>query len=439
MKKLVFILNIVLLVCGSACKKDNNEPLLGETPEERMNKSLSEYRETLQGNTAGWRAFLFPQSGGGYGFYVNFKANDRVDMLADLDPSAAADVFESTYRLKAVMAPSLIFDTYNYMHLLADPDGGVFGGATGVGYGSDIEFEMYGISGDTVKTLGKKRGSEMVLLKLSAAEQRRYLDGGYLESISTMQNYIQANTTLFIQPSADGQRVQLVINLSTREVSLIWMEGADVKISSVPYAFTLDGLFFKSPLNYNGTLVSGVLWDATTKAFSAVRLSGAPLPVQAAAAPIWPLHALLGVNYSAAVVPQTLGSVGYSPSFISMHNTLRTVLNTGTYFLLRSIYFSFDASRKRMTMYSDMPQTAGGATYRHSFNFSYEKDAEGNYTFTYLDFSDFGSYTVARFMPLISKLTTGKIKSEYLMNGGTLMGRFTSVDDPGFYFSGVLR
>ncbi len=439
MKRLFFILNILLLAILSACKKDSSEPILGLTPEERMNKSLTEYRETLQGNTAGWKAFLFPQGGGGYGFYVNFKPNDRLDMLADLDGSTAGDLFESTYRLKAVMAPSLIFDTYNYLHLLADPDDGVFGGSTGVGYASDIEFEMQGISGDTVKMLGKKRGSEMLLVKISAADQKRYLDGDYLKAIDAMSNYISANSNLFIQTAATEQRVQVAINVATKEASLIWLEGAEVKTVTVPFVFTLDGLFLRHSLDYKGTLISGLTWDATTKSFSAQRPSGVAIPVQASAAPILPLHVLLGINYAAVVVPQTLGSVGYSPSFVSMHNTLRTVLNTGTYFLLRPIYFSFDAARKRMSMYADMPQTNGGATYRHTFNFTYEKDADGNFSFTYSGYADFGSYTAARFMPLINKITTGKIKADYLVNGSTIMGQFTSLDDPAFFFSGVLR
>jgi hypothetical protein len=61
-------------------------------------------------------------------------------MLSDFNETTATVLKESSYRLKALQQPTLIFDTYSYLHLLSDPDPNVAGGIAGKGYNSDFEF-----------------------------------------------------------------------------------------------------------------------------------------------------------------------------------------------------------------------------------------------------------------------------------------------------------
>ncbi len=52
---------------------------------------------------------------------------------------------ESGYRLKATQRPSLIFDTYSYIHAAADPDPNVSFSPTnsgGYGWGTDFDFSF---------------------------------------------------------------------------------------------------------------------------------------------------------------------------------------------------------------------------------------------------------------------------------------------------------
>jgi hypothetical protein len=61
--------------------------------------------------------------------------------------------------------PSLIFDTYSYLHLLADPDPNVNGGRVGAGLSSDFEFYVDSTVADTMKLVGRFNGSKAILTK----------------------------------------------------------------------------------------------------------------------------------------------------------------------------------------------------------------------------------------------------------------------------------
>src|SRR5690606_14956098 len=104
------------------------------------------------------------------------------------------------------------------------------------------------------------------------------------------------------------------------------------------------------------------------------------------------------------------------------------------------IEFIFNTANQRMTMRAVMPQIVGGNAFVHSFNFSYEKDESGLYKFTYVGNADFGSYTEARFRPLIDKLTSSTYGLEFFTtSSGTVLGQFVSTSDSGFYFTGSLQ
>lgn len=145
---------ILLAFLFAACSKDKTESLFGEKPEERLEEAMKEYKATLTGSAYGWKTGVYPAAGGGYAFYFKFGANDRVTMYSDVTPDAASQGLESTYRLKAVQRPSLLFDTYSYLHLLSDPDPNVYGGATGQGYAIDFEYSIDAVSADTIKLTG---------------------------------------------------------------------------------------------------------------------------------------------------------------------------------------------------------------------------------------------------------------------------------------------
>ena len=122
MKKVLLLLFTTVFII-SACRK-SNDYVFKQSPDDRLNATLASYQSTLAGATNGWKAFITVRgdTGGTYSFYFKFTNENRVSMFSDFDSVSAVTSQESSYRLKAEQQPTLIFDTYSYVHVLADPN-----------------------------------------------------------------------------------------------------------------------------------------------------------------------------------------------------------------------------------------------------------------------------------------------------------------------------
>src|SRR6188768_733240 len=175
-KQLLFIFFIFSIL--AACKKEDDN-VFGNSPDARLNDTLKKYQGILTGAEHGWKGLIFPDGmpHAVFAFYFKFNDSNRVQMYADYDSTSAVTMKESSYRLKALQQPSLLFDTYSYLHVLADPDGTVNGGPDGVGLASDFEFYFDSSSTDMIKLVGRYNGSKMTLVKATQAEQTAYNNG----------------------------------------------------------------------------------------------------------------------------------------------------------------------------------------------------------------------------------------------------------------------
>src|SRR5688572_2684057 len=119
MKRILFYLLLPIIVFSSCSKDDDN--LFEQSPEERINAKLAEYQAALLASPTGWNATITTGTGGMFHYYFRFNETNRVFMYSDVDLTTATTLGESSYRLKALQQPTLIFDTYSYLHMLADP------------------------------------------------------------------------------------------------------------------------------------------------------------------------------------------------------------------------------------------------------------------------------------------------------------------------------
>jgi hypothetical protein len=279
MKKL-FILFTALIALGS-CKKSDIE-VFDQKPEERMAQSVSEVKTALVGSTNGWIATMPTLAGGGYGFYMAFDASEKVKVYSDLGTANAPSTtildyitpITSTYRVKAVLGPELIFDTFNYTSYLVDPMPSVFGGVAATGYKSDIEFTFVRSTADSLIFKGKKYGQLMSMVKATAAQKASYEGGGFKTAIdkfkaffiNTKNPYIEYGTTPlkvgialdFANTIATGKRVSFAGPLADGKVGT----GAG------KFGFTMDGATIVGDgLVYQGIIFKRFAWkDATTLA-----------------------------------------------------------------------------------------------------------------------------------------------------------------------------
>ncbi|MFT3747549.1 MAG: DUF4302 domain-containing protein [Agriterribacter sp.] len=266
MRKL--IIYIVLLVATiSSCRKEDDH-LFSESTDERLSKKLSAYQEQLSGARYGWRMIIEPAGGGAYGFYVKFNSDNRVQMVSDFDSASAVTLKESSYRLKALQQPSLIFDTYSYVHVLADPVPAVNNGIWGQGLLSDFEFFFNDSSGvDTIQLTGRVNGSKAMLVKATQQEEEGYTTGEF--NVNLFQNIFNKILQYFKQFTVGGKPYDLNINLNTRTAIITWTDDqGNANSFTTKIYFGLNGIEFAQPFPAGTTLVNGFfdpVWSNATQ------------------------------------------------------------------------------------------------------------------------------------------------------------------------------
>ncbi|OQP42813.1 hypothetical protein A4H97_11675 [Niastella yeongjuensis] len=252
MKQLLYILAATLFATG--CKKDDTK-IFEETPEERMSARIDELNSALNSSQYGWKASLTTSAKGGYGFYMDFKSPGSITMVADLDSATATQANTSTYRIKWVMNATLIFDTYNYISLLQDPNPATYGGNAGSGLQSDVEFEYERINGDSVLLRGFKYKNELVLVKVTAEQKDRYLSAAYKANIDAINNYFVGKTYNFINIAGLNNKVQFLFDKGNKTVVFQYTDNnGEVKKADGKFNFEDVGLIFSS----GGITVNGI-------------------------------------------------------------------------------------------------------------------------------------------------------------------------------------
>ena len=254
MKKILHLCLLITFLLSACDKKDEIAP--GDRPDERLNQTLSDYKSQLVNAENGWKAVLYPQGGSAYSFFIKFNANDRLSMLSDINASSAATSLESTYRLKAMQQPALIFDTYNYMHILADPDPRKSNGEVGAGKYSDFEFSFESVSPETITLKGNLQGSRLVLTKATKDEADNYIKriAERAKAFESINNF----TTYFKRLVIGNASFDVSVDTNLREITLTYFEGETAKTFTTGYYYTENGLTFLTPFSVGGANITGL-------------------------------------------------------------------------------------------------------------------------------------------------------------------------------------
>jgi len=439
MKK-ILIYTLLSLTVFAGCKKDNDNLIDGQRPEERVTKSLNEYNDMLTGSTYGWKAYLYPDegNGGGYSFYMNFNKENRVTMLADLGFESTALSRESSYRLKANQIPSLLFDTYNYMHVLADPDDSVYGGDSGWGRYSDFEFSFDKVAGDSVKMTGKLLKSRLLLVKATKADQEAYNAGTLLTTFTGITDFVNAYPYYYIL-LGDENKLQTSFNFSSKVFSITYINNGVVETLKTPFTVTLIGIHLREPIIYNGKSFSDFVFDPETGGLYAT-VEGVKIVVQTTGNPILPLHNVIGINYNSIIVPAATNSPGWSPNFVARRAAAAAGIFNNYSIVLGRMVFDFNTDAKLMTMTAAIPQNGNPLVAVYSF--AYTKTSAGVYKFTAAALTGNASAMGSLMAPITTqRLNVDNFILDYYINpaNGQVLGQFKSVEHPDFFFSGTLQ
>ncbi len=263
--KNVLIACFIIIAAISSCTKEDKS-VFEKTADERINEKIADYQAQLSGAENGWRALLMTDSGRGsiYSFYFKFNNENRVVMVSDFDSLSAVTPKESSYRLKALQQPSLLFDTYSYLHVLSDPDPAVNGGVQGSGLSSDFEFYFDSNTTDTIRLTGRFNGSKLVLVRATKAEQDAYNSGQLAAGLN-----INKILTYFKRLTFGTQLYDIKIDPTTRQFVFSWLDASgNLQTFSTGYYFVAGGIVFTDPLVNGGQVISGfsnITWDPGTE------------------------------------------------------------------------------------------------------------------------------------------------------------------------------
>lgn len=298
---LIFLLFILTGIFS--CKKET-DPVFDKSPDDRINDTLSHYHQVLTSAPYGWKALVYPAGvpGSVYGFYFSFSDANRVQMFSDFDATSTSTVRESSWRLKALQQPCLLFDTYSYLHVLCDPDASHNGGIYGEGLGSDFEFAINGAQGDTIWLTGRFHKSRALLIKATQQDKDNY----YQHHINRAIDSVGALLTYFHRFSTANGQYDINVNQYLHQITFTWIAGDSVKQTTTGYTYTPTGITLLPAFKDGNTLIGSfdqVKWENDAITFTVngkaatISNTATPVAIDQQAAKSWYRYAVQNEKY----------------------------------------------------------------------------------------------------------------------------------------------
>ncbi len=430
MKNILYM--ILLLVMAASCKNEVEDLTFGERPEIRMKAKIDSLSSVLKDAENGWKVVLGTGLGGGYSFYMDFDDQQVVKMLADLTAASPTTLQESNYRVKQDNGATLIFDTYNYISLLDDPSSSAYGGTTRDGYKSDLEWGFEYSKDDTLQFVGKRYRQMMVMIKATAEERQSYLSGGLKTTIDKTKQFFADNANPYIDISNDGgYKMGISLNFTTKFIELASLLPDGITSSSKgKFAHILTGM----------SIIDGGLWYRDLN-FVEVKWEGDKLyllddknkkyEIKNSVSPILPLYKLMGSKYTGLRSPYKTYFPGTSAKGLAILQRFQNGLASGTGYSFNSgyleIYWNVPNSRLELRGFSS--QNGGTSGWVTTIVYDYTVDEMGTYSCK-LRTAASGGYVSAIMDQMDTFLKKNKFKLDYFVDGSTLYGQITSIDDP---------
>jgi hypothetical protein len=439
MKKFIYIALVITGVIAG-CKKDS-DPIL-EDPDVRLSAVLAEDQARLLSAAEGWKATIYPLGGKGFTYYFKFAANGKVSMLSDFNLTSAGTLAESTYRLKALQRPTLIFDTYNYIHLAADPDAAISGGgaSTATGLKSDFEFAFMEAVGDTVKFDGIFNKNAMSMVKLSATEAQAILAGGLKTMMEANTLYLIANRYPYIQ-FADGTKGAVDLNPVAKSFKFTYVDAQNTIVTqSAVFNFGINKIVLSVPIKYGNIIFNELLWDSANKAYY-IMVGTTRITLQNGTAPLVPLTLMFGYQntfaYRKITIPTSGLPVGVTSGFTAVYNSTVSLFG-GTGRTITSMSLTLNSTN---TLTIDVNYKNTTTSFLASASYTYTRVGD---VFT-LSAPVYTANWVARtveILPLANYMLSGPFKVNWVTSSNptntSTMGGFYRTADPSSFFYGVL-
>jgi Domain of unknown function (DUF4302) len=242
-----------LLLLFTACQQDDTDIAPEEKPDARLNKVLNDYKALLTGAEHGWKASLSTELGEVYSLMLKFAPDGRVTMASDINATTGTPL-ESSYRLKGMQQPTLLFDTYSHLHILADPDPRKNMGFVAQGRFSDFEFIVESATAETINLKGQLQGSTLVLTKATQAEAASYSNtvGAYVGAFEQLNSFI----TYFKRLTVGSKAYDIQVSTAGRAIAFTYFTGETSQVFVTRYHYSQEGLVLQEPFTHEGLTIS---------------------------------------------------------------------------------------------------------------------------------------------------------------------------------------
>ena len=323
MKKVfIYLLGVSFLL--AACDRKSDLNIDGMKTDDRVAAALKALQDKLVSAPYGWVLVEYTtglainqgaiETGpkASFAYYMKFDDQNKVSMISDFDSSMAATFQSSSYQIKAIQRPSLIFDTYSYIHVPCDPDpaksNSPFG--PGLGWGADFEFSFadnVGAAqiGDTIQLEGNLNHTKALLVKATQAEQTAYTTNGFKQgmAISNILNYfkrVSGASSFEITPGVGGRSFDIRYGTNPAPVN-------------VGYHATANSIVLDTVLEIGGQTINSIdnpVWNDANKTITAT-INGAAVTIKGATSPLVPDPDIAGSFYDEGFNNPWLSETGF--------------------------------------------------------------------------------------------------------------------------------
>jgi hypothetical protein len=370
-------------------------------------------------------------------------------MYGDMTATSASTAATSNYRVKQDMGTELVFDTYNYISMLNDPNG-TLGGAAKIGYSSDIEFTFDKISGDTMIFKGKKFRQDFRLLKATAAQKAAYEAGALKANIDKLTAYFTANKFPYIDVTSGSSTIKanIIPNLgnslaSGKRVELTGVLSDNVSIASAKgkFAFSTDGMTVLSGgIVFQGITFVRMAWkDATTLVF--YDRAGKEYLIKDNGVPLVDINLLWGAKYTGLRSNFKVINPGTSAAGAAILNAFYDNLKPpalGFSFNYGHIDLNWSRPNKRLSFDGFSSQNGGSSGWTTNITYSYTINPDGSYKFTTFAPAS-GGYVAAVMTQLDNFLRNNDVIFDYYTDSGNLYCKMSSVSNPSIVITWLLK
>ncbi len=396
--KIIYLLALGAMLASCDFKEDY---YYDQSPDDRLNEVLTLYGNTLTSSPNGWFLNVNTGAKGGYRHWMSFTADNRVSMLSDMDATHAGfntsqTPKESSWHLSADQAPILIFDTYNYLHMLADPVGKDRteqlgnGGANGEGLISDFEFYIRGVTNGSLNMLGRFNRCVTSMEPASAEEARAAMYGGLKTAQEKTNAFLESKE--YIIGKVGGTDVEF--SLATRQVTAAYMSGGKLTTAysgaypdlgcAIDPSQASSSIKLLSPFPIKGKTITAFDWDGTR--YNIVLDDHELIPLEFSASTPLPLNLGYHKDFSILHLSKSLPGTQDAGFLTNIYNASMdnwAVKRAPRVMSSMRLYFDADeASNNLPILKLEFKYTSGASNFTGVWRYKFTDNEDGTITIT---------------------------------------------------------